>query len=154
MVALTRVDDINALADQEDVGEEQDDDDNDANRALVRITRLKLLHSIVLMVLRLYFRERERARDQVVIIDLENLKDRLKPFWPLLNAESRSDRRLAGAIATLERHSILLSVRDNKDKREISPVIILAMSSTKLNAYISECERLLAEISGDSKDAN
>ena len=125
-------------------GGEDDDADDENSSMLVRTSRLNLLQSLVLMVLRMYYREREGAGDRHVIIDLENLKDRLRPYWPLLNAESRSDRRFNGAIRKMQDHGILLNVRGKEDRREVSPVIIIALDSEKLGVMVSEYQRLAA----------
>lgn len=129
-----------------EIDEEIVDDDHEGGSALVRTTRLKLLHSLILMELRRYYREREMNGDEHVIVDLDTLKERLKPFWPLVNSESRSDRRFEGAIATLERHSILLSVRGGKHQREISPVITLVLDPQRLEIMVSEYKRLAEEL--------
>lgn len=144
LAALTRVGAVDVLEDSEDLADDGDDDDG--NRNLLRATRLKFYHSIILSVLRAFYREREIAMDHRVIIELETLKDRIKPFFPLIQSESRSDKQLSGAVKLLERHSILMTVRDNKDAREISPVIMLAMSATKAAAFEAELDRHLAAL--------
>lgn len=125
-------------------GEEEgdDSDDEDSGLSLVRTSRLKLLHSLVLMVLRLYYRERERAGDEQVIIDLDSLKDRLKPYWPLLHAEGRSDKHFNGAVRKLQDHGILLRVRGKEDQRLVSPVIVLALDSERLEIMVTEYSKL------------
>lgn len=132
-----------AHAEDQDPGEdaEGDDEDEDSSNSLVRVTRLRLLHSLILIALRGYYRERE-FEDHRVSIDLDVLKERMRPFWPLLDAESRSDRKVSGAIKVLERHGILLKVRGNKDRREISPVIVLAMGSSEFGLLNAEYLRL------------
>lgn len=133
-----------AHTEDQDIGEDGadgDDDDEDSGNSLVRVTRLRLLHSLVLIALRGYYRERE-FEDLKVIIDLDVLKERMRPFWPLLDAESRSDRKVSGAIKVLERHGILLKVRGSKDRREISPVIVLVMGSSEFGLLNAEYLRL------------
>lgn len=145
MAATVRIGDLTQIdADGESPEDDIDDSGEDqAHRALLRVTRLKLLHSLVLMVLRAYFREREKAMDEHVIIDLEAIKDRVKPFWPLVHSESRSDRHFNAAIDQLERHAILLPVRDRRDAREISPVITLALNAERLQVMEAEFQRHL-----------
>lgn len=145
MAALIRLGTADVLDGGEELEEEEDDDD-DGNRALLRVTRLRFYHSIILSVLRAYYREREVAMDSRVVIEIETLKDRLRPFTPLIQSESRNDKHLFGAIRLLERHAILLNVRDNKDAREISPVILLAMSVPKAQAFEAEIDRHIAAL--------
>lgn len=142
MAALVRQGDAGAEDDPEDSAEEVEED-GDSNRALLRVTRLKVLHSLILMALRGYHRERERAQDQRIIIELETLKDRIKPFWPLVNSEMRSDRSFHGAIRLLEKHGILNTVRDDKNAREISPVITLALNAERFQILEAEFKRHL-----------
>jgi hypothetical protein len=118
------------------------EEDEEGGSVLVRTTRLTLLHSLLLMVLRIHWRERERAGDQRVIIDIETMKERLNPYWPLLNAEARSDKRFNGAVRKMQDHGVLLNVRGREDQREISPVILLALDSQKLAVMVSEYSRL------------
>lgn len=141
---------IESLADAEDQvnGDDidtGDDDDDEGGNALVRVTRLRLLHSLVLIALRGYYRERE-FEDPRVVIDLDVLKERVRPFWPLLDAESRSERKMSGAIKVLERHGVLLKVRGAKDRREISPVIVLVMGSSEFALLNAEYARLAQAI--------
>lgn len=153
MAALVRIGTADATDEDEDLS---DDDDDEGHRALLRVTRIKFYHSVILSVLRAYYREREVAMDARVIIEIETLKDRLKPYLPLIQSESRSDKQLSGALRLLERHSILLNVRDNKDAREISPVILLAMGATQAQSFEQELDRhldSLAEATGDCDGA-
>jgi len=117
-------------------------DDDEGGYALLRSTPLKLLHSLVLMVLRTYYRERERQGDRMVRIDLNDLKDRVRPYWPLLNAERRSDSAFAGAISALEGHCILLPIRGQKDQREVSPAVIVALNIENAELMVREYGRL------------
>lgn len=148
MAALVRTIDGEML-DDSDEDQDEGDEDGENNRAILRVTRLKLIQTLVLLALRAYHRERERAQDARIIIDLETLKDRIKPFWPLLNAESRSDRRFYGAIRLLERTGILLSVRDNKDSREISPVITLALDAERFDSLIADFQRQIEQLQAE-----
>ena len=126
----------------DDVSLEVEGDDDDDGVTLVRSTRLKLLHSLILMVLRIYFRERERALDEVVVIELDAIRDRLKPYWPLLNAEQRSNAHLNSAIKSMVKHGILMSVRGKDDQYEVSPIIVLVLDSTRLAVLVDEYSRL------------
>lgn len=143
MVAIESLADAEDQAGGDDV-DDGDDDDDEGGNALVRVTRLRLLHSLVLIALRGYYRERE-FEDPRVIIDLDVLKERVRPFWPLLDAESRSERKMSGAIKVLERHGVLLKVRGAKDRREISPVIVLVMGSSEFALLNAEYARLARE---------
>lgn len=139
LAVLMRNEDVEAAQSDE---EGDDAEDEEGSLSLVRTTRLKLLHSLVLMVLRMYYRERERAGDEQVIIDLDSLKDRLKPYWPLLHAEGRSDKQFNGAIRKLQDHGILLRVRGKDEQRHVSPVIMLALDSERLEIMVSEYSKL------------
>lgn len=139
LAVLMRNEDAEAAEGEE---EGDDSDDEEGGLSLVRTSRLKLLHSLVLMALRLHYRERERAGDEQVIIDLDSLKDRLKPYWPLLHAEGRSDKHFNGAVRKLQDHGILLHVRGKEDQRLVSPVIILALDSERLEIMVTEYSRL------------
>ncbi|MDP9140545.1 MAG: DUF4194 domain-containing protein, partial [Pseudomonadota bacterium] len=139
LAVLMRNEDLEVAEGEERGG---DSDDEDSGLSLVRTSRLKLLHSLVLMVLRLYHRERERAGDEQVIIDLDSLKDRLKPYWPLLHAEGRSDKHFNGAVSKLQDHGILLRVRGREYQRLVSPVIVLALDSERLEIMVTEYSKL------------
>ncbi len=138
----------------DDASSEVDGDDDDDGVTLVRSTRLKLLHSLVLMVLRIYFRERERALDEVVVIELEAIRDRLKPYWPLLNAEQRSNAHLNSAIKSMVKHGILMSVRGKDDQYEVSPIIVMVLDSARLAILVEEYGRLAGAKSSSTGQAS
>lgn len=134
---------------EEDISDGEGPEDEEGGSALVRASRLTLLQSLVLLVLREYWREREQAGDQTIIIDIETIKDRLKPYWPGLNSEARSDRRMNGAIKKMSDHGILMNVRGKESQKEISPAVVIALGKDEFPKLLEEYRRWVNSFHGD-----
>ncbi|MFU7548289.1 DUF4194 domain-containing protein, partial [Pseudomonas paraeruginosa] len=59
---------------------------------------LSLYDTLLLLVLRKYYQERETAGEQKIIIDIERIEALMTPFLPLTYS-SRSERRTLNAVS-------------------------------------------------------
>ncbi|MBV2132398.1 DUF4194 domain-containing protein [Pseudomonas sp. MAP12] len=122
------------LADQEDEADE--------GSRLINKRTLSLYDTLLLLVLRKYYQERENAGEQKIIIDLERIEALMTPFLPLSNS-SRGDRRaLNGALTQMKDKRLISAVRGDDERFEITPVIRYVVNADFLGRLLAEYERL------------
>jgi len=130
-----------------------DGDEDGDNVTLINRRTLTLYETLLLLVLRKHYQERETTGERKVVVDLAQIEARLTPFLPLTN-NSRLDRsKLAGALNRLAERRIVASVRGEEERYEITPAIRYLVSADFLQQLLAEY-RTLAEASrdGGSKD--
>ena len=127
-----------------------DSDDEEEVSTLISRRTLTLYDTLLLLVLRKHYQEREAAGEQRVIIDIERIEIALRPFLPLTNS-SRSERRnTAGALKNMKERRILIAVRGEEDRFEITPVIRYVVNAVFLEQMLDEYSKLATQ-ADDSK---
>lgn len=120
---------------------EELDEDDEVSSLIVRRT-LTLYDTLLLLVLRKHYQERQNAGEQRVIIDIDRVDVALRPFLPLTNS-SRSDRRqLSGALKNMKDRKILAAVRGDDECFEITPVIRYVVNAAFLEQMLEEYLKL------------
>jgi len=106
--------------------------------SLINRRTLSLYDSLLLLVLRKHFRDRENAGEQKVIIDIDRVDSYLTPFLPLTN-NSKSDRKkLTAAIQRMLSQKILSTVKGSDERFEITPVIRYVVNAEFLESMLNE----------------
>lgn len=106
--------------------------------SLINRRTLSLFDSLLLLVLRKHFRDRENAGEQRVIIDLDRVDSYLTPFLPLTN-NSKSDRKkLNAAIQRMLSQKVLSTVKGSEDRFEITPIIRYVVNAEFLESMLKE----------------
>lgn len=127
--------------------QEQSGDGGDEDEIYTLINRrtLSLYDTLLLLVLRKYYQEREAAGEQHVVIDLEHIEANLTPFIPLTNS-SKSDRaKLNAALAKMSDRKVLSSVRGEDARYEITPIIRYVVNAEFLERLLNEYTQLAQE---------
>ncbi len=127
---------------------EEDDYGETEVETVSLITRrtLPLYDTLLLLVLRKHYQNREIYGEQKIVIDSERIESDLSPFLPLSNS-TRSDRKkLNGALKKMVSHKILSTVRGSMDRFEITPVIRYVVSAEFLESMLAEYTRIAGEI--------
>ena len=131
---------------------EDGSDENDEAGSLISRRTLSLYDTLLLLVLRKHYQERETAGEQRVIIDNERIETALRPFLPLTNS-SRSDlRQLNGALNNMKERRILAAVRGEDDRYEITPVIRYVVNAAFLEQMLSEYTKLAERAGSETRD--
>lgn len=127
-------------------GLDESDVEEEAVSLITRRT-LSLYDTLLLLVLRKHYQERETAGEQRIIIDIERIEANLSPFLPLTNS-TRSDRKKLDASLQkmVERH-ILSSVRGSDDRFEITPIIRYVVNAEFLESMLAEYKQLAFDAS-------
>jgi len=117
---------------------QQDMDENEDSVSLITRRPLSLYDSLLLLVLRKHFQERETAGEQRVYIDIDRIESRLTPFLPLTN-NSRSDRRkLNSSLKNMKDKRLLQGVPGDDERFEITPVIRYVVNAEFLQQMLDE----------------
>lgn len=131
---------------QQEVNEDED------SASLITRRPLSLYDSLLLLILRKHFQERETAGEQRIYIDIDRIESRLTPFLPLTN-NSRSDRRkLRGSLKNMKDKRLLQSVPGDDERFEITPVIRYVVNAEFLEKMLVEYQAM-AEQAGMEVEA-
>ena len=121
-----------------------DDEEEDA-AALISRRTLTVYDTLLLIVLRKHFLDRETAGDIRIRIDVAQIEALLMPFLPLTGSTSSDRKKLNGAVEGMKRRKILNSVRGEDERVEISPVIRYVVNAEYLEHLLEEYRRLAEE---------
>ncbi len=124
--------------------DESDDEDLDAVSLITRRT-LSIYDTLLLLVLRKHYQERERAGEQRIIIDIERIEANLSPFLPLTNSTKSDRRKLIAALKKMLEKRILSMVRGSGDRLEITPIIRYVVNAQFLEQMLEEYQGLAGE---------
>jgi len=120
------------------------DDDGEELKTIAKKTILSVYDTLLILVLRKYYQEKEIAGDDKIIIDSDKLTSLLSPFLDLTNSTKSDNKRLSGAISKLTSKKIL-SVAGSADRFEITRVIKYAIDLTFLESILKEYQSLVEE---------
>ncbi len=124
---------------QEIIGDGGEEDDI---YTLITPRTLTLNDSLLLLVLRKYYQDREAAGEQRIIIDIEQIEAFLTPFLPLSNSSKSDRRKLSTSLSRMTERKILSSVRGEDSRFEITAVIRYVVSAEFLERLLAEYQKL------------
>jgi len=126
---------------------QQDESDNEDPDAVSLITRrtLSLYDTLLLLVLRKHYQERESTGEQRIIIDIERIEANLTPFLPLTNSMKSDRRKLVTALNKMIEKRLLTKVRGSNDRLEITPIIRYVVNADFLEQMLEEYQNLAVE---------
>lgn len=120
----------------------QTDDNDEENPSLISRRVLTLYDTLLLIVLRKHFLDRETAGDLRIRIDVQQIENLLLPFLPLTMSSSGDRKRLNGALEAMKKRKILSAVRGEDDRVEIAPTIRYVVPAEYLERLLGEYRRL------------
>ncbi len=119
-------------------------DDRDAPSLISRRT-LTVYDTLLLIVLRKHFLDRQTAGDIRVRIEIAQIEALLMPFLPLSGSTSSDRKKVSGAVEGMKKRRILNTVRGEDERVEISPVIRYVVNAEYLEHLLAEYRRLAEE---------
>lgn len=128
--------------------EEEMELDNFADNEIVSLLSrrtLSLYDTLLLLVLRKHYQDRETSGEQLIVIDRERVESHLTPFLPLTNSTKSDRRKLGPALERMVKKKILRKIRGSKDRYEITPVIRYVVSAEFLENMLNEYLRIASE---------
>lgn len=126
-------------------GLDESDGENEETVSLITRRTLSLYDTLLLLVLRKHYQERETTGEQKIIIDVEKIEANLSPFLPLTNSSKSDRRQLDAALKKMTERHILSSVRGNDDRFEITPIIRYVVNAEFLESMLLEYQQLARE---------
>ncbi|WP_263078378.1 DUF4194 domain-containing protein [Endozoicomonas sp. Mp262] len=134
--------------------QESEDIEHEEDEPVSLISRrtLTLYDTLLLLVLRRYYQDREKSGEQQVFIDTEQIESLLTPFLPLTNS-SRSDRRnLNGALEKVRQRKIISGSKDS-ERFEITPVIRYVVNADFLHKMLDSYTTMSGQIQNNSQQS-
>lgn len=126
---------------------EDDETENEEIASLITRRTLTLHDTLLLLVLRKHYQERENTGEQKIMIDLERIETVLSPFMPLTDHASLDRKRLLGRITEMIKRKLLTQVRGSENRYEITPLIRYVVNADFLQSLLDEY-LMLAEQAG------
>lgn len=121
------------------------EDEDEECVSLITCRTLSLYDTLLLLVLRKHYQERETSGEQRIIIDIERIEDHLTPFLPLTNSSKSDRKKLNAALRKMIEKHLLTSVRGSDDRFEITPIIRYIVNAEFLEKMLEEYQRLSQE---------
>ncbi|WP_062263916.1 DUF4194 domain-containing protein [Endozoicomonas arenosclerae] len=129
--------------------QEQDNiDEEDDQVSLITRRTLSLFDSLLLLVLRRFYQDRENSGEQQIFIDLEQIEALLTPFVPLTNSSRTDKRNLGGALDRMKERKILSGSREG-ERFEIQPVIRYVVNADFLQEMLGKYQSMAEGASDD-----
>lgn len=119
------------------------DDDEEEPARLITAKPLSIYQSIVAVVLRKYFQERETAGEQKIIIDFERLSSLLVPYLKISHSDRKDQDKLNKSISSMVDKRLLIKIRGEQDRFQISPIIRNVVNAQFLESLLNEYQKLL-----------
>jgi len=126
--------------------DENDVEDEEESVSLITRRTLSLYDTLLLLVLRKHYQERESAGEQRVIIDIERIEANLLPFLPLTNSAKSDRKKLITTLNKMLEKRLLRKVRGSNDRLEITPVIRYVVNAVFLEQMLEEYQGLADEV--------
>ena len=143
------ISDINVDPGSEENSENQDDPELDESTTLIPKRTLSLYDTLILLVLRKHYQDRESAGEQKITIDIERLESYLTPFLPITDHASKDRKKLLARVKEMVKRKVLSTIRGADDRYEITPIIRYVVSASFLESMLAEYT-LLAQQTEDA----
>lgn len=140
------VGDINVESDSEN----QDDLELVESTTLIPKRTLSLYDTLILLVLRKHYQDRESAGEQKITIDIERLESYLTPFLPITDHASKDRKKLLARVKEMVKRKVLSTIRGAEDRYEITPIIRYVVSASFLESMLAEYTLLAQQTEGAS----
>ncbi|WP_239372911.1 DUF4194 domain-containing protein [Snodgrassella gandavensis] len=128
-------------------------EENDEIPLLINKRQLTVHDTLILLVLRKYFQEREAIGESKIIISFEHIEELLTPFSSLTNHSTLEKKALNAALSRMKERHILANVRGSEDRYEITPIIRYIVNASFLENMLTEYRKLSEKAQSDTVEA-
>lgn len=125
-------------------------EDDDAKK-LISTRPMTLYDTMIVLVLRKYYQDRQAAGDSRVMIDLERVLDSIRSFVPLIEHESNELKKLSGRMDEFVRRKLVSKIDKDGLRYEITPIISYVVNAEFLESMLAEFQQLANEAQHDSE---
>ncbi|WP_028884913.1 DUF4194 domain-containing protein [Teredinibacter turnerae] len=129
----------------EDNGLEDEASDADESATLIPKRTLSLFDTLILLVLRKHYQDRESAGEQKITIDIERLESYLTPFLPITDHASKDRKKLLIRVKEMVKRKVLSTIRGEENRYEITPIIRYVVNASFLETMLTEYTALAQE---------
>ena len=129
----------------EDSELENEESDSDESATLIPKRTLSLFDTLILLVLRKHYQDRESAGEQKITIDIERLESYLTPFLTITDHASKDRKKLLIRVKEMAKRKVLSTIRGEEDRYEITPIIRYVVNAGFLETMLAEYTALAQE---------
>lgn len=129
----------------ENDGLEDEASDSDESATLIPKRTLSLFDTLILLVLRKHYQDRESAGEQKITIDIERLESYLTPFLPITDHASKDRKKLLIRVKEMVKRKVLSTIRGEENRYEITPIIRYVVNASFLETMLAEYTALAQE---------
>lgn len=122
----------------EDDGLEDEASESDESATLIPKRTLSLFDTLILLVLRKHYQDRESAGEQKITIDIERLESYLTPFLPITDHASKDRKKLLVRVKEMVKRKVLSTIRGEENRYEITPIIRYIVNASFLETVLAE----------------
>ncbi|MIE72273.1 DUF4194 domain-containing protein [Salmonella enterica subsp. diarizonae] len=127
-------------------GELEDEvSDSDESATLIPKRTLSLFDTLILLILRKHYQDRESAGEQKITIDIERLESYLTPFLPITDHASKDRKKLLIRVKEMVKRKVLSTIRGEEERYEITPIIRYVVNAGFLETMLAEYTALAQE---------
>ncbi|GAB2908332.1 DUF4194 domain-containing protein [Rheinheimera gaetbuli] len=119
--------------------------DSEESATLIPKRTLSLFDTLILLVLRKHYQERESSGEQKITIDIERLESYLAPFLPITDHASKDRKKLLARVKEMIKRKVLSTIRGVEDRYEITPIIRYVVSANFLEEMLTEYMSLASD---------
>lgn len=112
--------------------------ETDESATLIPTRTLSLFDTLILLVLRKHYQERESAGEQKITIDIERLESYLTPFLPITDHASKDRKKLLIRVKEMVKRKVLSTIRGEDDRYEVTPIIRYVVNAGFLENMLAE----------------
>ena len=120
----------------------------DESTTLIPTRTLSLYDTLLLLVLRKHYQDRESAGEQKITVDIERLESYLTPFLPITDHGSKDRKKLLARVKEMVKRKVLATIRGAEDRYEITPIIRYVVSASVLQSMVTEYALLAQQAGG------
>ena len=128
-----------------------DEVESEESTTLIPKRTLSLYDTLILLVLRKHYQDRESAGEQKITIDIERLESYLTPFLPLTDHASKDRKKLLARVKEMVKRKVLSTIRGAEDRYEITPIIRYVVSASFLESMHDEYITLASAQAGEKR---
>ena len=133
-------------SDEADVGSDvEGHEELEESITLISKRTLSLYDTLILLVLRKHYQDRESAGEQKITIDIERLESYLTPFLPITDHASKDRKKLLARVKEMVKRKVLSTIRGTEDRYEITPIIRYVVSASFLESMLAEYTALASD---------
>ncbi len=118
--------------------------------SLISKRPLSLFDTLILLVLRKHYQDRETAGEQKITIDIERLESYLTPFLPITDHASKDRKRLLARVNEMKKRKILSTLRGEEYRYEVTPIIRYVVSANMLEQLLEAYTAMSVSSTGET----